>query len=276
MRYAGARRELSEFFENASVGLHWVGADGTILRANRNELEMLGYTREEYIGRNIAEFHVDKEVINDILLRLKAGEELSDYEARMRCKDGSIKHVVINSNVRWEDGKFIHTRCFTRDITDRKQVEEAQARLATIVESSQDAIISTTIDNQILSWNAAAERLFGYTFEEVIGQSAVLLHPVDRQGEERLILERLHRGERIEPYETVRVSKRGQRIDVSLTVSPIFDAAGASLARRKSCATSPARKRAEQRLIMQNGVTRALAESATLKRSCRRDSQGNQ
>lgn len=256
--------ELSEFFENASVGLHWVGADGTILRANRNELEMLGYTRDEYIGRNIIEFHADKEIIGDILRRLSAGHELSDYEARMRCKDGSIKHVVINSNVRWEDGRFIHTRCVTRDITDRKEVEEAQARLATIVESSQDAIISTTIDNQILSWNAAAERLFGYTVDEVIGKSAVLLHPVDRLGEEWLILERLHRGERIEPYETVRVSKHGERIDVSLTVSPIFDAAGRVIGASKIVRDITTKKRAEQRLMMQNGVTRALAESATL------------
>src|SRR6185369_10500119 len=103
-----------------------------------------------------------------------------------------------------------------------------------------------------------------YTFEEVIGLSAVLLHPVDRQGEERLILERLHRGERIEPYETVRVSKSGQRIDVSLTVSPIFDAGGRVIGASKIVRDITAKKRAEQRLIMQNGVTRALAESPTL------------
>jgi PAS domain S-box-containing protein len=114
---------LTDFFENAAVGLHWVSSEGIILRANRTELNLLGYSREEYVGRHIAEFHADKPVIDDILQRLSCGECLEAYEARLRCKDGSIKYVLISSNVLWEDGKFIHTRCFTRDITDRKLAE---------------------------------------------------------------------------------------------------------------------------------------------------------
>jgi len=103
-------RDLSDFFENAAVALHWVGPDGTILRVNKAELELLGYAREEYVGRNIAEFHVDPPAIADILKRLKAGETLHNYEARLRCKDGSIRDVLITSNVQWRDGKFVHTR----------------------------------------------------------------------------------------------------------------------------------------------------------------------
>lgn len=118
-----SERELADFFENASVGLHWVGEDGTILRVNQAELSLLGYQHEEYVGHNIAKFHVDEKVIADILHRLSVGETLRDYESRMRCKDGSIKHVLIDSSVLWEDGKFIHTRCFTRDITERKRAE---------------------------------------------------------------------------------------------------------------------------------------------------------
>ena len=114
---------LTDFFENAAVGLHWVGPDGTILRVNKTELKLLGYSEEEYVGRHIAEFHADKPVIDDILQKLGCGECLQGYEARLRCKDGSIKHVLISSNVLWEGGKFIHTRCFTRDITDRKLAE---------------------------------------------------------------------------------------------------------------------------------------------------------
>ena len=117
-------RELSDFIENASVGLHWVGADGSILWANQAELDLLGYTREEYVGRMITEFHVDEDVINDILRRLTNRETLHDYEARLRCKDGSVRHVLINSNVMWEEDRFVHTRCFTRDITERKRAEE--------------------------------------------------------------------------------------------------------------------------------------------------------
>ncbi len=116
--------ELRDFFENAAIGLHWVGADGTILWANKAELELLGYTPEEYIGHPIAEFHADADVIADILRRLAANETLHGYEARLRCKDGSIRHVMISSNVLWKDDTFLHTRCFTRDITDRKQAEE--------------------------------------------------------------------------------------------------------------------------------------------------------
>jgi PAS domain S-box-containing protein len=117
-------RELSDFVENASVGLHWVGADGTILWANQAELDLLGYSGEEYIGRKITEFHADQNVIEDILHRLTNRETLHNYEARLLCRDGSVRHVLINSNVMWEEDKFIHTRCFTRDITERKQVEE--------------------------------------------------------------------------------------------------------------------------------------------------------
>ena len=137
--------ELTDFFENAAIGLHWVGPDGTILRVNQAELDMLGYTREQYVGRNIAEFHVDKDVIEDILARLKAGEVVRDYDARMRCKDSAIMYVCINSSVYWEDGKFIHTRCFTRDITARKRTETRltlQYAVTQILSESRDFIES--------------------------------------------------------------------------------------------------------------------------------------
>ncbi|MGI9167870.1 MAG: PAS domain S-box protein [Pyrinomonadaceae bacterium] len=115
--------ELTDFFENAAMPLHWVGPDGVILRVNQAELDLLGYTREEYVGHYIYEFHVDQHLIDDLLRRLQAGEVLHDYEARLRCKDGSIKHVRINSSVYREDARFVHTRCFTRDITDRRRAE---------------------------------------------------------------------------------------------------------------------------------------------------------
>jgi PAS domain S-box-containing protein len=127
-------RELSDFVENASIGLHWVGADGTILWANQAELDLLGYSGEEYIGRKIAEFHADQNVIEDILSRLTNRETLQNYEARLRCKDGSVRYVLINSNVMWEEDKFVHTRCFTRDITERRQVEEELRKSRSLLE----------------------------------------------------------------------------------------------------------------------------------------------
>lgn len=115
--------ELTDFFENAAIGLHWLGPDGTVLRVNQAELDMLGYTREEYVGHNIAEFHADQNVVEDILRRLRVGEVLDSYAARMLCKDGRIKYVRINSSVYREDGQFVHSRCFTRDTTERKRTE---------------------------------------------------------------------------------------------------------------------------------------------------------
>ncbi|HLO14804.1 MAG TPA: PAS domain S-box protein [Anaerolineales bacterium] len=122
------QQELADFFENASEGMHWAGPDGTILWANQDELEMLGYTREEYIGHPFGEFYADPVIAEDIIQRLVTDQPIKEYEARLRCKDGSIKHVLINSSVYRENGKFIHTRCFTRDITERKRMEESLRR----------------------------------------------------------------------------------------------------------------------------------------------------
>ena len=120
-----SENKYRNFVETASVALHWVGPDGTILWANQAELDMLGYTREEYLGHNIAEFHVDEPVISEILVRLCRGERLRENKARLRAKDGSIRYVIIDSSVLFENGKFVHTRCFTRDVTERKLAEEA-------------------------------------------------------------------------------------------------------------------------------------------------------
>ena len=123
-----SEQELVDFFENAAEGLHRVGPDGTILWANRAELDLLGYTEDEYVGHNIVEFHADRARIDDMLDRLGRNETLRDCEAQLRCKDGTIKHVLIHSNVLFRDGQFVHTRCFTRDITDRKRLEEELRR----------------------------------------------------------------------------------------------------------------------------------------------------
>jgi PAS domain S-box-containing protein len=123
--------QLRDFIETSTVGLHWVDANGTVLWANQAEFNLLGFARDQYLGRNIAEFHADDAAIRDILARLSSGETLRDYPARLRHRDGSIRHVLIDSSALFEEGKFIHTRCFTRDITRLKQEQEAsQAQLA--------------------------------------------------------------------------------------------------------------------------------------------------
>ena len=170
---ARSERELADFFENATVGLHWVGPDGTILRANRAELEMLGYDREEYVGRHIAEFHADEDVICDILRRLQAGEELHDYPARLRCKDGSVKDVLIDSSVMREGGEFVHTRCFTRDVTGRLRAEAAlrdsEGRFRTMADSIPQLAWMARPDGHIYWYNRRWYEYTGTTPEQMEG-----------------------------------------------------------------------------------------------------------
>lgn len=123
------QEQFADFFENDAIGFHWVGADGRILRANRAEVAMLGYAHEEYVGHPIAEFHVDRERIASLLDRVARGESVHDYEVQLRCKDGTVKHALIDTHALFENGTFIHSRCSTRDITDRKRAEAERERL---------------------------------------------------------------------------------------------------------------------------------------------------
>jgi PAS domain S-box-containing protein len=218
--------ELTDFLQNAVIGMHWVAANGTILWANKAELALLGYEADEYIGHHISEFHADRPVVEDILQRLDRKEELHDYEARLRCKDGSIRDVRIDSSVFMRDGSFVHTRCFTIDITEKRRIEQAAFRLAAIVESSDDAIVSKDLNGIITSWNQGAERIFGYKAEEIIGQPVTIIIPPELHDDEPRILAKIRAGKRIDHFQTVRVRKNGERIDVSLTVSPVKDRHG--------------------------------------------------
>jgi PAS domain S-box-containing protein len=218
--------ETWDFLENAGVAFHWVAENGEILWANQAELDLMGYGAAEYIGHNIAEFYVDQSVIADILNRLRNNEKLKGYEAEVRCKDGSVRHIAISSSAYRREGTFIHTRCVTVDITARKNAIELQQRLGAIVESSDDAIIVKDLDGTILSWNRGAERVFGYTAEEVIGKNISILAAPDRVNEPPDILTRLRQGERVDHYKTTRKTKDGRILTISLTVSPLFDPRG--------------------------------------------------
>jgi len=108
-------RELADFFDNAPIPLHCVGPDGTLLRANRAELDLLGYSPQEYVGHHVAEFYLDPSLAHTLLGRLLIGETVRDFHARIRCKDGSVRTVLIDSSSLWENGRFIHSRCPIRD-----------------------------------------------------------------------------------------------------------------------------------------------------------------
>jgi PAS domain S-box-containing protein len=151
--------ELTDFFENASLPLHRVNGSGEVIWANQAELDLLGYTKEEYVGRLITDFHADNDIIEDILDRLTNNETLLNYPARLRSKNGSIKHVLINSNVLMKDGEFIHTRCFTRDITDLKNEEERKNTFISMVSHElKTPLTSIKSYVQILLSKAAKEK----------------------------------------------------------------------------------------------------------------------
>ena len=255
-----AERELSDFIENALEGLHKVGPDGTILWANKAELDLLGYEADEYIGRHVSEFHADTAGLDNILARLHTGESIYNQAAVLRCKDGTLKHVLIHSNAYFHNGQFVYSRCFTRDVTDMLRADRDRAMLAAIIESSQDAIISKTFDGTIRSWNAGAERLFGYSQEEAIGNPISLLIPPERLGEEAEIIAKLRRGERIEHYETVRMRKDGSQVDISLTISPLRDSHGDLVGASKIARDISDHKRVEKQLRESEERFRQLVE----------------
>ncbi len=258
-----SKEELSTFIENATIGLHWVGADGIIQWANRAEMDLLGYSANEYIGHHIAEFHVDRPVIEDILARLTKDEKLKDYPARLKCKDGSIKRVLIDSCVLWENGRFVHTQCFTRDVTREMANNESANRLAAIVESSDDAIVSKDLNGIITSWNNGAQRIFGYSAEETIGKSITMLIPEGRQNEEPEILRRIRAGERVDHFETVRQRKDGKLIDVSITISPVKNSRGEIIGASKIGRDITENKRIQQTLTQRTRMLEVLNHVAS-------------
>jgi PAS domain S-box-containing protein len=156
--------QLATFLDTAAVGLSRVGPDGVVLWANDTELAMLGYAREEYVGHDVAEFHADAVALADILARLHRGENVVDYETRMTARDGSVKRILVDASVLWDDGRFVHSQWFTRDVTDRRRIEaereEANRRkdefLAILAHELRNPLAPVRNAAQVLKVKAAA------------------------------------------------------------------------------------------------------------------------
>jgi PAS domain S-box-containing protein len=172
---------------------------------------------------------------NHTMLISRSGREIpiDDSAAPIRLPDGTLFGVVL----------------VFRDITEQRRAEHARAWLAAIVESSDDAIVSKTLNGQITSWNPGATRLFGYAPEEIIGKSITTIIPTELHAEEADVLARLRRGERVDHFETVRVAKDGRRVEISLTVSPIRNEQGEIIGASKIAREITERKRAERMLL---------------------------
>ncbi|HTM49013.1 MAG TPA: PAS domain S-box protein [Bryobacteraceae bacterium] len=225
--------------------------NGTILTWNTGAEKLYGYTAEEAIGQPmmllLPKDRTDEE--NDIRSRIVRGERLDHFESVRRTKRGENIHVSLTiSPILDRDGRITGISHVARDISERKRLDERLERMAAIVESSEDAIISKSLDGTILTWNAGAEQVYGYTASEAIGRSMTLLLPEDRAEEETDILNRIGRGERVEHFETVRRTKKGERIYVSLTISPIRDRDGKIVGGSHVARNITERKRLDEQL----------------------------
>jgi PAS domain S-box-containing protein len=255
-----ASRRQSEWLRVtlASIGDAVISTDaeGRVTFANAVAEELTGWPQAEALGRPLPEvFRIVNEqtrrsVENPALRALREGRivGLANHTVLI-ARDGSERPIDDSASpMRDESGAIVGAVLIFRDVTERRRAEVARARLAAIVESSDDAIVSKTLEGIIRSWNAGAERLFGYTAEEAVGRPITLIIPPERHDEEKAILERLRRGERIEHFETVRVARDGRELDISLTVSPIRDGQGRIIGASKVARDITERKRAEAAL----------------------------
>ncbi len=203
--------------------------EGVITSWNRAAEEMFGYTGAEALGQNITLIIPDTRLQEEkmILERISAGLKIDHFETERRHKSGNLIPISLSvSPIIDIEGKVIGASKIARNISDRLQAESKQAVLAAIVDSSDDAIISKNLQGEIMSWNRAAERLFGYTEAEALGRHISLIIPQSRLQEEEYIIGKIRSGQRVDHFETYRVAKNGLEIPLSLTVSPVVDPRG--------------------------------------------------
>src|SRR5262245_8837100 len=264
-----AEEQFRLVVELAPCGMLMVNREGHIVLVNEQTEQMFGYGRGELLGQPV------ELVVPDRFRREHAAHCANIFanptttvmgvwrELYGRRRDGSEFPVEISlTPIEMAKGRFVLSAI--ADITERKRAEETRSRLAAIVESSEDAILSWNLDGILLTWNRAAEKRYGYSVAEVVGQPISLLVPPERAGEALAILEQVKRGERVENYETVRLRKDGTRIEVSLNISPMPDAAGRVTGASVISRDITSRKRSERRLAALHAVTAILARAASL------------
>ena len=220
------RARLAAIVESSDDAIIAKDLNGVITSWNAAAEKMFGYTTDDIVGRSILTL-IPPELQHEeptILGQIRAGNRVAHFETQRLHKSGKRIEVSLTSSpIRDHEGRVIGASKIVRDITMRRQADDARLRLAAIVESSDDAIISKNLDSIITSWNAGAERMFGYKPEEIIGQSVMRLMPPDLYGQEPEIIRKLRDGQRIQHFETKRLRKNGELFDVSLTVSPVKD-----------------------------------------------------
>ncbi|MBI3911017.1 MAG: PAS domain S-box protein [Armatimonadetes bacterium] len=261
-----AAQLLTALLEHAPTPIFVVSTDGRYELVNRAWEELFHLRHEQVIGRLIEDV-LPAETARQFWKIIRRVVELAvpqAVEGFVDVPEGHRYYYTVEFPLRDATGKTESVGGIAIDITERKRAEEALRFLASIVESSDDAIIGKTLDGIIVSWNSGAERMYGYSAEEVKGRSISLLILPERPDELPRILERLRRGERIDHYETVRVRKDGQRIYVSLTISPIQDPEGRVIGASTIARDITERRRAEEVLRETSETLQAMFQASPL------------
>jgi sigma-B regulation protein RsbU (phosphoserine phosphatase) len=239
--------------------------DGTIESWNAGAERLYGYKAEEVIGRSLAML-VPPDRTGEfarIMKGLRYGKHIENYETTRLHKDGHrIEVSVTISPVRDKTGAVIGASVIARDITRQKLVEELVSHFAAIVETSEDAIISESLDGTILSWNAGAERLYGYKAEEVVGRSLSLLVPPGQTHEMTRTMKALRKGQHFDHYEISQLHKDGHAIETSITISPVKSKGGAVVGASVIARNITRQKRAEEALRQNEERFRVALKSA--------------
>jgi PAS domain S-box-containing protein len=246
--------------ESSRDCIQTLSLDGTMLWMDDTGLKTLGIKNaEEVRGKSWVDFWREEErPMARAAVEAAASGGTGNFAGNVVSQGQSKWWEVVITPI-WDSSRPIQQLlAISRDITGRKREEETQSRLAAVVESSDDAILSMTLEAVITTWNKGAERMFGYKAQEVVGKPVILLLPPDRIDEEPAILERLKRGERVEHYETLRVHKDGTFLNVSLTVSPIQDKNGRIVGVSKSLRDITERKRWEEVLQEETRILELL------------------
>ena len=263
-----AAARLAAIVDSSHDAIYSVTLDGTITSWNGAAEKMFGWPATAAIGQPISLIvpagHQREQA--DVLARVREGEIVDHFETVRLARDGQLIDVSLTASpLRSAAGDIIGISKIARDVTERRRFDETRARLAAIVESSDDVIVSKNLDGIITSWNTAAERMFGWTAAEAVGRHITLIIPEDRLAEEDEVIARIRRGERVEHFETVRRTKDHQLIDVSISVSPVKDSRGRIVGASKIARDITERRRMDEerrQLLARERTARETAEAA--------------
>lgn len=249
------RAYLAAIIESSDDIIISKNLDGTITSWNPAAERVFGYTRQEAIGKHISliipENRLDEEFV--IIGKIKAGLRIEHFETVRRTKSGQPVDLSITiSPIKNDKGVIIGASKIAREISGQKAAERDSAYLASIVDSSDDAIISTSLEGIITSWNSSAQSVYGYTAKEAIGQNINILLPEEKLDEEHTILSKIKSGQRIDHFETLRKTRDGRLINISLTISPIRDWSGNIIGVSKIARDISKQKLTETQLLESN------------------------